>query len=85
MLQDHKTRVKFKKCLTEALQSKSMSSESTDSKSDEIIKILKDVGETTLPKFQKQNINETWKLDTELNELLGQRMETNMHTTRYKG
>ena len=46
--------------------------------------MLKDIGETTLPKIQKQSINETWKLDTELNELLAKRMETNMHTIQYK-
>ena len=46
--------------------------------------MLKSVGETTLPKVGKQNINETWKLDTELNELLCQRIETDMRTTQYK-
>ena len=70
MLQDPDTRLKFKRCLTDTLKSKHLSSESTDNKSDEIVKMLKNIGETTLPKIQKQNINETWKLDTELNELL---------------
>ena len=42
------------------------------------------IGETTLPIVRKQNINETWKLDTELNELLCQRMETDKRTTQYK-
>ena len=84
MLQDPEIRVKFKRCLTDTLKSTSISSESIDKKSDEIVKMLKSIGETTLPKVQKQNINETWKLDTELNELLCQRMETNMRTTQYK-
>ena len=55
-----------------------------DRNSDEIIKMLKSIGETTLPKVQKQSINETWKLDIELKKLFGQRMETNMHTIQYK-
>ena len=84
MLQDPEIRVKFKRCLTDTLKSTSISSESIDKKSDEIVKLLKSIGETTLPKVQKQNINETWKLDTELNKLLCQRMETNMRTTQYK-
>ena len=86
MLQDPETRVNFKKCLNDALKNKSLNSVnlSTNSISDEIVKMLKDIGESTLPKVQKQKITETWKLDTELNELLDQRMETNMHTARYK-
>jgi len=40
MLQDPETRVKFKKCLTDALENKSLNNVSRDLKSDEIVKML---------------------------------------------
>ena len=50
--------------------------------SNAILRTLKEVAESTLPKVQKRHTAQTWKQDEEFNELLNERMNCQTGTTK---
>ena len=84
MLRDSHIRNQFNKKLDYIVQTKSLTKNTTEETSNAMIRTLKEVAESGLPKVQKRHTAQTWKQDGEFNELLNERMNCQTGTVHYK-
>ena len=84
MLRDSHTRNRFNKKLDDILLPKTLTKNTTEGTSSAMVRTLKEVAETTLPKVQKRHTAQKWKQDEELNKLLNVRMNCQTGIVHYK-